>query len=67
VRSDAREGIDYDLKKLTWLWTVTSVADKRIIEVNQEGVKSRFYEPSAYTPMESLTMNFTDALIERLR
>lgn len=67
VRSDAREGLDYDLRRLIWLWTVTSLADKRIIEVNQQGVKSRFYEPSAYTPMEVLTLNFTDALIDRLR
>jgi len=52
VRGDAREGIDYDPDALTWLWDVTSVADKRIIEDNQRGVNSRFYTPGAYAPME---------------
>ncbi|HYC13093.1 MAG TPA: aromatic ring-hydroxylating dioxygenase subunit alpha [Stellaceae bacterium] len=52
VRGDAREGVDYDLEALTWLWEVTSVADKRIIEENQRGVNSRFYAPGAYAPME---------------
>lgn len=52
VHGDAREGVDYDLEALTWLWEVTSVADKRIIEENQRGVNSRFYVPGAYAPME---------------
>lgn len=52
VRGDAREGVDYDLEKLTWVWKVTSEADKRIIEWNQAGVNSRHYEPGPYMPME---------------
>lgn len=52
VRGDAREGRDYDLEKLIWLWRVTSIADKRIVEQNQLGVNSRYYEPGPYTPME---------------
>ena len=48
VRGDAREGIDYDRSELTWLWQVTSAADKRIVEENQLGVNSRFYEPGPY-------------------
>ena len=43
VRGDAREGVDYDLDRLTWLWRVTSEADKRITEDNQQGVGSRYY------------------------
>ena len=52
VRGDAVEGRDYDLAALTWLWRVTSVADKAIIETNQAGVASRFYEPGPFSRME---------------
>jgi Rieske 2Fe-2S family protein len=52
VRGDAREGRDYDLDKLTWLWRVTTEADKRITEDAQKGVNSRFYEPGPYSPAE---------------
>jgi Rieske 2Fe-2S family protein len=52
VNGTAREGVDYDVERLTWLWRVTSEADKRITEDNQLGVNSRFYEPGPYAPME---------------
>ncbi len=52
VRGDAQEGRDYDLDKLTWLWRVTTEADKRITEDAQKGVNSRFYEPGPYSPAE---------------
>lgn len=52
VKGDAVEGVDYDLKKLTWLWEVTTEADKRITEDNQLGVNSRYYEPGPYAPVE---------------
>ena len=38
VAGDAREGLDYEIEPLVWLWDVTSRADKRIIERNQAGV-----------------------------
>ncbi len=60
VHRDAREGIDYDRAKLTWLWQVTSEADKRIVEENQLGVNSRFYEPGPYAPMEYNTKRYID-------
>jgi len=52
VKGDAVEGVDYDLERLTWLWKVTTVADKRITENNQKGVNSRYYEPGPYAPAE---------------
>ena len=52
VKGDAKEGVDYDLDKLTWLWRVTTEADKRITENNQKGVNSSFYEPGPYSPVE---------------
>jgi len=60
VRSDAREGRDYDPEKLTWLWKVTSEADKRIIEHNQLGVNSRYYRPGPYAAMEYNTIAYVD-------
>ena len=53
VQPDAEADKDYKPDALTWLWIVTSVADKKIVEHNQQGVNSRFYEPGPYTPMEA--------------
>lgn len=60
VRGDAREGVDYNLEKLAWLWRVTSEADKRIIEQNQLGVNSRYYEPGPYAPMEQNALRYVN-------
>ena len=53
VRGDAEPGRDYDPERLTWLWRVTSEADKRIIEHTARGVRSRFYTPGPLAPMET--------------
>ncbi|MBS0386907.1 MAG: hypothetical protein JSR15_00400 [Proteobacteria bacterium] len=58
VRADAVAGRDYDLERLTWLWQVTSVEDKAIIERNQEGVNSRYYEPGPYALQEEWSARF---------
>ena len=52
VDKDAVEGKDYDKEQLTWLWIVTSEADKRIIEWNSAGVNSSYYVPGPIAPME---------------
>lgn len=52
VRSDAREGEDYNIDDLTWLWHVTSLDDERIIRHNQEGVNSQFFRPGPLAEME---------------
>jgi Rieske 2Fe-2S family protein len=67
VRSDARPGVDYDLERLTWLWKVTSLADKRIIEFNQQGINSRYYEPGPYSEMEQDTRHFVEWLLAELK
>ncbi len=67
VHEDAEEGRDYDAARLTWLWDVTTEADKRIIEANQQGVASRFYEPGPLVEMESYTRRFHDAYLARMR
>jgi len=60
VRADAREGIDYDKARLTWLWQVTTEADKRIIEHTARGVRSRFFEPGPLAPMEYNERRYID-------
>jgi phenylpropionate dioxygenase-like ring-hydroxylating dioxygenase large terminal subunit len=66
VHEDAQEGTDYDLDRLKWLWDVTTIADKRIIEKNQEGVNSRFYEPGPLVGMEAYTQRFIEAYLTTL-
>jgi Rieske 2Fe-2S family protein len=56
VRADAEP----DPEALTWLWDVTSLADKAIIERNQLGVMSRFYRPGPYSTMEPGAAQFVD-------
>ena len=60
VHAAAIEGRDYQIDKLTWLWQVTSVEDKQIIERNQEGVNSRYYEPGPYSLQEEYASRFVD-------
>ena len=43
--------------ELTWLWDVTTIADKTIIERNQAGVVP-FYVPGPLSPMEDFTRRF---------
>jgi phenylpropionate dioxygenase-like ring-hydroxylating dioxygenase large terminal subunit len=66
VRGDAIEGVDYDRERLTWLWHVTSIADKRIIDQNQLGVNSRFYQPGPYGPMEAQTRSFVEWYLQQI-
>ena len=66
VHQDAKEGRDYDLERLTWLWRVTTDADKAIIEQNQLGVDSRYYRPGPYAPMEDYALIFRDWYLEAL-
>jgi Rieske 2Fe-2S family protein len=66
VRGDAVAGMDYNEDRLTWLWRVTSEADKRIIELNQQGVNSRWYEPGPYSPMEQHAARFVQWILAGL-
>jgi Rieske 2Fe-2S family protein len=52
VDGAARQGHDFDLARLIWLWDVTSLADKTIIERNAAGVLSRAYRPGPFSLME---------------
>jgi phenylpropionate dioxygenase-like ring-hydroxylating dioxygenase large terminal subunit len=52
VPKDAQEGVDYDLKTLTEVWTATNEQDTRLVERNQRGVSSPAYEPGPYSDTE---------------
>ncbi len=67
VRGDAEEGRDYDRERVTWLWDVTTQADKQIIENNAAGVNSRFYTPGPYSNMESFTWKFVHWYLQTMR
>jgi len=67
VRGDAEESKDYDREKLTWLWDVTTQADKTIIERNQQGVNSRYYVPGPLSGMEEYTWKFLSWYLEAMQ
>ncbi len=67
VNENAEEDKDYDLEELTWLWTVTTEADKNIILNNQKGVNSKFYEPGPLSEMESFITVFTKWYLSRVQ
>ncbi len=52
VSGSAREGVEYDRSRLTWLWTVTTDQDKSIIEANAAGIRSSRYEPGPSSLLE---------------
>ena len=66
VRADAVAGRDYEVSRLIWLWQVTSIEDKQIIERNQEGVNSRYYEPGPYSLQETYASRFVEWYLAEL-
>ena len=48
VHPEAREGVDYEVEEVTWLWLKTLQEDLHICANNQAGVNSRYYEPGPY-------------------
>jgi Rieske 2Fe-2S family protein len=66
VDRDAEAGRDYDVDALAWLWDVTSLADKRIIERNQAGVLSRFYRPGPFSLMEPGARQYVERYVRDL-
>jgi Rieske 2Fe-2S family protein len=66
VNGKAEAGTDYDADTLTWLWDVTSLADKKIIERNQAGVLSRAYQPGPFSLMEPGTRQYVERYVREL-
>jgi Rieske 2Fe-2S family protein len=66
VHEDAVAGRDYEVDRLTWLWQTTSEEDKKIVELNQSGVGSRFFEPGPYSLQEPYARRFVDWYLSEL-
>jgi phenylpropionate dioxygenase-like ring-hydroxylating dioxygenase large terminal subunit len=66
VRADAQESRDFEVERLTSLWKVTSLQDKKIVELNQAGVNSRYFEAGPYSLQESYTQRFVDWYLREL-
>lgn len=66
VHQDAVDGRDYDLERLTWLWKVTSLEDKKIVEANQAGISSRLFEPGPYSQQEPYARRFVEWYLQEL-
>ena len=66
VKNTAVEGQDFQLDNLTWLWDVTTQADKTIIMNNQKGVDSRFYQSGRLSDMESFQQSFLNWYLQAL-
>ncbi len=60
VHGKAREGRDYELDRLTWLWTVTTEQDKAIIEANAAGISSPSYQPGPASLLEADLAGFRE-------
>lgn len=66
VHEDAVEGVDYDVERLTAVWTATNDQDRVLAENNHRGILSRAYEPGPYAPSEFMLANFADWYAGRL-
>ena len=66
VRGDAQESKDYDVDRLTWLWDVTTQADKTIITNNAKGSHSKYYRPGPFSKMEREESNYVEWLLQEL-
>jgi len=60
----AARDVDIDIERMVWLWDVTTVQDKRLIERNAAGVRSRSYTPGPYSKLESNTAEFVNHYLQ---
>jgi Rieske 2Fe-2S family protein len=67
VRADAEEARDYDVDRLTWLWHVTTLADRDIISNNARGIQSKYYRPGPFARMEKAERIYTEWLLQELQ
>lgn len=67
VRSDAEEGKDYNVDALTWLWDVTTQADKEIVVNNAKGVHSKYYRPGPFSGMERAERIYIEWILQELQ
>jgi phenylpropionate dioxygenase-like ring-hydroxylating dioxygenase large terminal subunit len=57
---------DVDVDRMIWLWDVTTIQDKRLIERNAAGIRSRSYSPGPYTELESMPARLVGRYLSEL-
>ncbi len=67
VDSQAVEGQDYTIERLTDFWRITGEQDWKLCENNFKGIESSHYGPGPYAPVEADVAKFVDWYIDRLR
>ena len=68
VNKDAREGQDYDLNRLTEVWTATNQQDADLVGLAQRGVETTGYVPGPLSSfVERLVSVNLDWYVERLK
>ncbi|MER8504887.1 aromatic ring-hydroxylating dioxygenase subunit alpha [Mesorhizobium sp. M1142] len=65
VDKDADAEIDTD--PITWMWDVTTVQDKKLVEDNANGVASKAYRPGPYTAREENTSCLVQSYLGEMR
>ena len=56
-----------DVDELTWLWDITTHADKKIIVDNWKGLLSRYYKPGPFSNMENAERMWTEWILQELQ
>ncbi|TPW30235.1 aromatic ring-hydroxylating oxygenase subunit alpha [Pararhizobium mangrovi] len=68
VDRDAVEGVDYELDRLTQVWTETNDEDRQVVEANQHGINSPAYLPGPYSPVhETGVEQFVDWYVRTMQ
>lgn len=67
VDGEAKEGVDYDLDRLTAFWEITGDQDSRLCENNFRGIETSGYRPGPYAPVEDQVVNFVDWCVGKLQ
>jgi phenylpropionate dioxygenase-like ring-hydroxylating dioxygenase large terminal subunit len=65
VDADADPALD--VEAVQWMWDVTTIQDKRIIEDNAAGIRSGAYRPGPYTALEGETAAFVQTYQAEMR
>lgn len=68
VNKDAVEGVDYELDKLTRVWTATTEQDASLVARAHAGIRDAAYEPAPYSTFTERELdNFGSWYVQRLR
>lgn len=68
VHKDAVEGVDYDVKKLTEVWTATNQQDSDLVAIAHAGARGYGYQPGPYSPFTERQLdNFMSWYVARMQ